>query len=446
LFSIKAELVFQLKNMETLQAAVHQGQQLSQQGRLSEAALKLNHVLEMEHTELNKSHMDALELLASIYERLLDFTSAIDCYEKFLKRITNPQDQKNDRALLVATRLAKAWLRVGKYDLAISHLHSVYTARRECTAPTFSPVSIEALHDLASAYQSVGLLDEAQSLYYEAYGKDTKATKIYDVDTGIENSMSINPAAGPVKLSPTEADETTSERLLASIRKTWGDDNLVTWEHMFNLAQEYKDQNQPKESEKLLRICLENIKRSSGDHWDALLGVSLLLVDALGAQDRFEEAEQVCERLKIEHSDRQWSMEDKGSFYFTFGHLDYLSGRLEKAEEKFREAIRAHEQCPGDHEEPILTCYAMLGQILLDKGFPDEAVRQWEWTLKRLENYLEPGHEVVMGIIEKILYVKISIQNQQDANNTQDLLRRFMAWANPDMDVTTSELDISFDY
>ncbi|WP_146763045.1 tetratricopeptide repeat protein, partial [Micromonospora noduli] len=197
-----------------------------------------------------------------------------------------PAEARTPEQLYLADRAATFRQGQGQHATAITQFEQVLADRRRVLGDDH-PNTLTSVNNLASAYHSVGRVEEATTLFEQVLAERRRVLG----DDHPSTLGSVNNLAGAYRsVGRVEEATTLFEQVLAERRRVLGDDHPSTLTSVNNLAGAYRSAGRVEEAITLYEQVLADRRRVLGDGHPDTLGSVNNLASAYQSVGRVEEA------------------------------------------------------------------------------------------------------------------------------------------------------------
>lgn len=292
----------------------------------------------------------------------------------------------------IMTTLGRAYVELGLYDKAESHLSGALAARREILESPH-PLLVESLNDVGRVFRLRG--DHASSeTHYRLAIDMCSELGIPTLTASTQNNLGV--------LLKRRSDFDEAESLLrksvATRREVLGDTNKETAESLTNLAAVLKHQGKLDAAEQTYRESIEAFRRSVGErHYRVAVGLNNLAL-VLRERNALEEAVKIAhESLAI----RRQVFGDRHPAIATGTHnlamLLVDTGDFEQGERKYRDALALRRDLLGPRHPSVAITLNNLADLLVRQGHPHSAEPLIREALVIKQEKYSPSHPSIAG-------------------------------------------------
>ncbi len=287
-----------------------------------------------------------LGTLADLYFKLDVFDQAAKLYGQELEIYREAGSEPTAELGNCLNNLGKAYANGARYELALPYFHEALEVRRQALG--------EDHHQFSGSVSNLGLL-------LHDLGRYAEAEPLYEQAVAIDR------------------------RQLSSV-------NEISFA-VTNLALLHYDQGRYAESEKLYREGLEERRRKRGMGSDAEAVLLPYLAQALRAQDRSEEAEELVRRaIGIWRGIRTPDRSELGRALAVLGGILVDEGRLEEAEQTLAESVAERQAVMSARHPENAETQLELGRLRAAQGRHGDAETHWNLALEIYRENLPEQH------------------------------------------------------
>ncbi|EGN94865.1 hypothetical protein SERLA73DRAFT_162897 [Serpula lacrymans var. lacrymans S7.3] len=320
-----------------------------------------------------------------------------------VESLANVDDIHSANMQLVRARIAMAkyMMAQGRYTESEAIFHQTLRCREQRLGPEH-PDTLDSVHNLASAYNSLGRYGEAESLYGRALtGREKLGFGHPSTLETVNNLALVYRSQG--KFSEAEM---LSERALAGFEKNLGAEHTDTLTMVNNMASVYHSQGKYREAEALYKRAVTSREYQLGPEHPHTLGAMNNLALAYKLQARYNEAEALYRKALVGwekqlgpgHPDTLASVDNLASVYDS-------QGKYGEAEQLYKRALAGREKLLGFEHLSTLITVNNLGLVYKSQGKYSEAEALFMRALSGWEKQLGPENPKTMTTMDNLALV-----------------------------------------